>query len=318
MHENMREAFGRQLVELAGARDDFVVLDADVAGGTGTSAFREAFPERFIQCGIAEQNMFAMAAGLATTGVIPIVTCYAVFAAMRAVEQARNAIAYPDFNVKIAASHLGLDVGPDGATHQCLEDIAIYRAIPNMRVISPADPLEMQAMLPHMLDTPGPFYLRTGRSPLPPVCESGWSFEPGKGIWLRQGTDVAIICVGVMTHRALAAAEMLAAEGVDCAVLNMAWLKPLDADAVERAARACGVIVTAEDHNVLGGLGSAVAETVCERYPVPMVRVGVQDVFGESGEPEELAQAYGLDAAAIAAGVREALRRKAALPGGTA
>lgn len=310
MSETMRDAFGRVLVELAGQRDDFVVLDADVAGGTGTAVFRQAYPQRFIQCGIAEQNMFAAAAGLASTGVIPVVTCYAVFAAMRAVEQARNAIAYPDFNVKIAASHLGLDVGPDGATHQCLEDIAIYRAIPNMRVVSPADPVELAAVVPWLLDNHGPCYLRTGRSPLPRVFREGQTFPPGRALWLREGDDAAILAVGVMVHRALDAAQLLEAEGIHCSVLNMSWLKPLDAEAVTEAAQRCGAVVTAEDHTILGGLGGAVAEVLGERCPVPLQRVGIRDVFGESGEPDDLARAYGLDAPAIAQGVREVLRRK--------
>lgn len=311
MFETMRDAFGRVLVELADQRDDFVVMDADVAGGTGTAVFRQAYPHRFIQCGIAEQNMFAAAAGLASTGLIPVVTCYAIFAAMRALDQARNAIAYPNFNVKIAVSHLGLDVGPDGATHQCLEDISIYRAIPNMRVISPADPVELAALVPWMLDNPGPCYLRTGRSPLPRVFEAGQDFPPGKALRLRSGDDVAILAVGVMVHRALVAAQMLEAEGINSTVLNMSWIKPLDTEAVTEAAQHCGAIVTAEDHTILGGLGGAVAEVLGERCPVPLQRVGIRDVFGESGEPGDLARAYGLDAPSIAQAVRGVLRRKA-------
>ncbi|WP_419780983.1 transketolase family protein [Maridesulfovibrio sp.] len=308
--ENMRDAFGKALVELAAVRDDFVVLDADVAGGTGTYHFREAYPERFIQCAIAEQNMFSMAAGLAESGIIPIVTCYAVFASMRALEQARNSIAYPDFNVKIAASHLGLDVGPDGATHQALEDISIYRAIPNMTVVSPADQHELRAVLPHILDNHGPLYLRTGRSPLPDVFDADSKFEPGKAQRLAEGKDCTIMAVGVMVHRAVAAAKQLAAEGISCRVLNMSWLKPMDEEAVIKAAKETGAVVSCEDHNKYGGLGGAIMEIVCENHPVPVERVAINDVFGSSGEPEDLAREYGLMPEDIAAAVRKVLKRK--------
>ncbi|SMF44986.1 transketolase family protein [Desulfovibrio gilichinskyi] len=309
--ENMRDAFGKVLTELAGVRDDFVVLDADVAGGTGTYHFREAYPDRFIQCGIAEQNMFSMAAGLAESGIIPIVTCYAVFASMRALEQARNSIAYPEFNVKIAASHLGLDVGPDGATHQALEDIAIYRSIPKMSVVSPADPVELRAVMPYLLDTTGPLYLRTGRSPLPNVFDENTIFEHGKAQVLREGSDATIMAVGVMVHRAMKAAETLAKEGISCRVLNMSWLKPMDEAAVTKAAIETGAIVTCEDHNKYGGLGGAVMEIVCENAPVPVERVAVDDIFGASGEPEDLAKAYGLMPEDIVKAVRKVIKRKA-------
>ncbi len=309
--ENMRDAFGKALTALAAHRDDFVVLDADVAGGTGSYHFRNAFPDRFIQCGIAEQNMFSMAAGLAESGIIPIVTCYAVFASMRAIEQARNSIAYPNFNVKIAASHLGLDVGPDGATHQALEDIAIYRSIPNMTVVSPADPIELEAVLPFLLDQTGPLYLRTGRSPLPNVFDNTTVFEHGKAHMLRDGADVTIMAVGVMVHRALKAAEILAQAGVSCRVSNMSWLKPMDEAAVISAAKDTGAIVTCEDHNTYGGLGGAVSELVCQYQPVPVERVAVQDIFGASGDPEELAEKYGLSAQHIVNAVHKVLKRKA-------
>ncbi|WP_432738065.1 transketolase family protein [Maridesulfovibrio sp. FT414] len=309
--ENMRDAFGKVLTELAASRDDFVVLDADVAGGTGTYHFRQAYPDRFIQCGIAEQNMFSMAAGLAESEVIPIVTCYAVFASMRAIEQARNSIAYPEFNVKIAASHLGVDVGPDGASHQALEDIAIYRSIPRMTVVSPADPVELKAIMPYLLDTPGPLYLRTGRSPLPNVFDTDTVFEPGKANVLHEGEDATIMAVGVMVHRALEAAIQLAKEGIFCRVLNMSWLKPMDEEAVVKAARETGAIVTCEDHNKYGGLGGAVMEIVCENHPVPVERVAINDIFGASGEPEDLARAYGLMPEDIAEAVRKVIKRKA-------
>lgn len=308
--ENMRDAFGKVLTELAANRDDFVVLDADVAGGTGTYHFREAYPDRFIQCGIAEQNMFSMAAGLAESGVIPIVTCYAVFASMRALEQARNSIAYPEFNVKIAASHLGLDVGPDGATHQALEDIAIYRSIPRMSVVSPADPIELKAVMPYLLDNTGPLYLRTGRSPLPNVFDENTAIEHGKAHVLCEGEDVTIMAVGVMVHRALEAAEQLAKEGIFCRVLNMSWLKPMDEEAVIKAAQETGAIVTCEDHNKYGGLGGAVMEIVCENHPVPVKRVAVEDIFGASGEPEDLAKEYGLMPRNIVDAVKQVLKHK--------
>ncbi|MEW6659542.1 MAG: transketolase C-terminal domain-containing protein [Thermodesulfobacteriota bacterium] len=310
MMTTMREAFGKALVELAGRRDDFVVLDADVAGGTGAHIFREAFPERFIQCGIAEQNMMSVAAGLSTTGVIPVVTCYAVFAAMRALDQARNSIAYPGFRVKIVASHLGLDVGPDGPTHQCLEDIAIYRSIPNFKVVSPADPLELAKALPVVLDDPGPVYLRTGRSPLPTFYPGQADFQLGRGAILREGGDVTVVAVGVMVHRALEAAEILAGEGISCRVVNMSTLKPLDRDLLEECARRTGCLVTAEDHNILGGLGGAVAEVLAQTYPCPLEFVGVRDTFAESGEPPDLAAKYGLTAAHIAAAALKTIKRK--------
>jgi len=305
----MRDAFGRALVDLAGVRDDFVVLDADVAGGTGTAVFREAYPDRFIQCGIAEQNMMGVAAGLAATGIIPIVTCYAVFAAMRAVEQLRNSIAYPAFNVKVAVSHLGLDVGPDGATHQAIEDIAIIRAIPGIVLAAPADPTELAAALPVLLDHPGPVYLRTGRSPLPTLFDA-IHYEIGKGTVVREGDDVTVMAVGVMVHRALLAADLLAADNISCRVVNISTIKPLDTRMVEQCARETGCLVTAEDHTIFGGLGGAVAEAVCDTCPAPVVRVGIQDRYGESGEPEDLARLYGLMPEDIARAAKKAIQQK--------
>jgi transketolase len=311
----MREAFGKALVELAARRDDFVVLDADVAGGTGVHVFREAYPDRFIQCGIAEQNMMSVAAGLSTTGVIPVVACYAVFAAMRALDQARNSIAYPYFRVKIAASHLGLDVGPDGPTHQCLEDIAIFRSVPNFKVVSPADPVELAQALPVILDDPGPVYLRTGRSPIPTIFSNEIDFQLGRGVVLRQGWDVTVVAVGVMVHRALAAAALLEKEGISCRVVNMSTLKPIDRDLLEECALQTGCLVTAEDHNILGGLGGAVAEVLAQTYPCPLEFVGVRDAFAESGEPGDLAVKYGLAPAHIAAAAKRVIKRKEALNG---
>ena len=307
---SMRDAFGQSLLELAKEREDFVVLDGDVAGGTGANVFREAYPERFIQCGIAEQNMVSMAAGLATTGIIPIVTCYAVFASMRAIEQARNSVAYPNFNVKIAASHLGLDVGPDGATHQSIEDIAIFRAIPNFIVVSPADPQELSAALPVLVNHNGPVYLRTGRSPLPDVYEAPPKFAIGKADIMVDGDDVTIFAVGVMVHRALAAAQKCAQDGIKCRVVNMSSLKPLDEEVVIASARKTGAVVCAEDHNMFGGLGGAVAECMARLQPTPMEQVAVNDVFAESGEPDDLAVKYQLTVADIVLAVRKVIARK--------
>lgn len=307
---SMRDAFGQALVDLAKTRHDFIVLDADVAGGTGAHFFRREFPDRFIQCGIAEQNMMSVAAGLSTTGVIPIVTCYAIFASMRAIEQVRNSIAYPKFNVKIAASHLGLDVGPDGPTHQAIEDIAIYRSIPNFKVISPADPNELKAVLPLILDIEGPVYLRTGRSPLPTFLDEDVKFQCGKGSILTEGEDVTIIAVGVMVYRVVKAAEMLKNEGMSCRVVNMSSLKPIDTELILSSAEKTGGFVTAEDHNVMGGLGSAVAEVLVENYPVPMVRVGIIDRFAESGDPDDLAEKYNLNIEAIIKAVKKVIRLK--------
>jgi len=306
---SMRDAFGNCIVELARIRDDFVILDADVAGGTGTKLFRTTFPDRFIQCGIAEQNMMSVAAGLSTTEIIPVVTCYAVFASMRAIEQARNSIAYPNFNVKVVASHLGLDVGPDGPTHQAIEDISIYRSIPNFKIAAPADPNEMKAVLPVMLDSYGPVYLRTGRSPLPTFLEENIKFEWGKGKILVEGNDVTIIAVGVMVYRALEAAKQLKKEGVSCRVVSMSSLKPIDKKLIIDSAKKTGFIITAEDHNIIGGLGGAVAEVLGENYPVPMVRVGIMDCFAESGDPRELAEKYGLDSKGIEKAVKKILKK---------
>lgn len=304
----MRDAFGESLVRLAAKRDDFVVLDADVAGGTGTNVFRDAFPGRFIQCGIAEQNMMSVAAGLSTTGVIPVVTCYAVFASMRAIEQARNSIAYPNFNVKIAASHLGTDVGPDGPTHQAIEDIAIFRSIPNFKVVAPADPFELHKAFEAVLDTPGPFYMRTGRSPIPAIFDDKVEFELGKAKVLREGTDVTIAAVGVMVARAIEAAQKLEKEGISARVVNVSTIKPIDRETIVESALRTGAIVTAEDHNIMGGLGSAVAEVVCEHAPVPLRMLGLPDIFAESGAPDDLARKYGLTADNIVSKVKEVLR----------
>ncbi len=296
--DTLREAFGRTLTRLGQERDDFVVFDADVAGGTGTHHFRKSHPQRFFQFGIAEQNMMAAAGGFATIGYPVFVTTFAVFA-LRAYEQARLSIAYSKRNVKIVVSHPGLDVGPDGASAQCLEDIATFRALPDMVVVSPADSLETEQATAAILDYQGPVYMRTGRSPCPRVLPDDYQFELGKAKILRDGQDVTIVACGVEVARALQAAVQLADEGISARVVNCSTIKPLDTETLVACARETGAIVTAEDHNVLGGLGGAVAECLARHYPCPMEFVGVQDRFGESGEPEELIDLFGIGVTAI-------------------
>jgi transketolase len=285
-----------------------VLLDADIAGGTGAHHFRKAFPERFFQFGIAEQNMMAAAGGMAAAGLIPMVTTFAVFC-LRAFEQARLA-AYAGRNIKIVASHPGLDVGPDGGSAQALEDLAAFRAIPGMTVVSPADPVEMGCAMRAILDHKGPVYMRTGRSPARRLFAPGHRFELGKGQVLREGVDVTIVACGVEVARALDAADILARQNVEARVVNMPTIKPLDTDLLAACARETGCFVTAEDHNVFGGLGSAVAEALARRAPAPIEFVGAEDRFGESGEPEELAERYGLTAPHIAAAAHRAVARK--------
>jgi transketolase len=296
--DSLREAFGKTLVKLADQYPDFVVLDADIAGGTGTHHFRKSNPERFFQFGIAEQNMMAAAGGMAAVGLIPFVTTFAVFC-LRAFEQARLSIAYTNRNVKIVASHPGLDVGPDGASAQALEDIAAYRAIPGMVVISPSDPLEVELATKAILDYRGPVYMRTGRSPAKRILNEDYSFELGKGRILRDGSDVTIIACGVEVARALDAAQLLAQEGVSARVVNLSTIKPIDKDLIIKCAEETKGIVTAEDHNIFGGLGSAVAEVIVQHKPALMRFIGVKDSFGESGEPEELAEKYEIDTLSI-------------------
>jgi len=307
--DSLREAFGKALTEIAPSYPNVVVLDADIAGGTGVHHFRDAYPKQFIQCGIAEQNMMAMAGGLAAVGLIPIVTTFAVFM-LRAIEQARLSIAYADMNVKIVASHPGLDVGPDGASAQCLEDLACYRSIPNMVVLSPCDPLEVSLATKAILDFEGPVYMRTGRSDATKILSEDYKFEIGKGKILQEGTDVSIIACGVEVARAMEAAELLLEEGISARVVNMSTIKPIDTKLLVNCAKDTGAIVTAEDHNILGGLGSAVAEAIVQNEPCPMEFVGVKDVFGESGEPVELAEKYELTAAFIVNAAKRAINRK--------
>ena len=307
--ETLREAFGRALTDLAGRYPALVVLDADVAGGTGTHHFRRAHPDRFIQFGIAEQNMVAAAAGLALAGKLPVASTFAIFA-LRAVEQVRQSIAYPHLNVKLAASHPGLDAGPDGASAQALEDLAAFRAIPGMTVVSPADAIEMTKAVTAILDYNGPVYVRTGRSPARRIFDESYVFELGRGRIVRDGGDVTIVACGVEVARALDAADLLARDGVAARVVNMWTIKPIDKALLVACARETGAFVTAEDHNVIGGLGGAVAETLARTIPSPIEFIGLQDVFGESGEPDELAAKYGLAGPSIADAARRAMARK--------
>jgi len=307
--DSLREAFGKSLTALAPDYPHAVVLDADIAGGTGTHHFRSAFPERFYQFGIAEQNMMSAAGGMAATGLVPFVTTFAVFC-LRAIEQARLSIAYAQRNVKIVASHPGLDVGPDGGSAQALEDLAAFRALPGMTVLSPADPVEMASAVKAVLDHQGPVYMRTGRSPARRVFGDDHVFTIGRGTVLREGEDITLIACGVEVARALDAGEILSERGLSARVVAMASIKPIDADLIVESARRTGCIVTAEDHNIYGGLGGAVAEVLATRAPCPLEIVGVKDVFGESGEPEELAEKYGLTGPHIAAAAERALARK--------
>src|SRR5271156_1829192 len=307
--DSLREAFGKALSSLADEFPKLVVLDADIAGGTGVHHFRKSHPDRFLQFGIAEQNMMAAAGGLAAVGLMPVVTTFAVFC-LRAVEQARLSLAYARRNAKIVASHPGLDVGPDGGSAQALEDLAAFRAIPGMTVISPADPIEMALATRAIIEFEGPVYMRTGRSPATRVFDTDHKFEIGKGQIIRDGSDVTIVACGVEVARSLEAAKLLEADGVSARVVNMATIKPIDAELLARCAEETGAIVTAEDHNIHGGLGGAVAEALAATRPCPIEFVGVKDTFGASGEPEELAYAYEIAAPFIAAAARKVLKRK--------
>jgi transketolase len=307
--DSLREAFGKALSAIADEFPKLVVLDADIAGGTGVHHFRKSHPERFVQFGIAEQNMMAAAGGMAAVGLMPVVTTFAVFC-LRAIEQARLSLCYARRNAKIVASHPGLDVGPDGGSAQALEDLACFRAIPGMTVISPADATEMALATRAILQFDGPVYMRTGRSPSPHLFGDDHVFEIGKGQIIRQGNDLTIIACGAEVARALAAADLLAADGVSARVVNMATIKPIDAELVARCSRETGAIVTAEDHNIHGGLGGAVAEALAATSPCPVEFVGVKDVFGASGEPEELAHHYEIAAPHIAAAAKRVLQRK--------
>jgi transketolase len=307
--DSLREAFGKALSALGDEFPNLVVLDADIAGGTGVHHFRKSHPKRLLQFGIAEQNMMAAAGGLAATGLIPVVTTFAVFC-LRAIEQARLSLCYARRNAKIVASHPGLDVGPDGGSAQALEDLAAFRAIPGMTVISPADPTEMTLATRAMLEYQGPVYMRSGRSPAPRLFGDDHKFEIGKGQILRDGDDVTIVACGVEVARALAAADMLGRDGISARVVNMATIKPIDTALLSICSLETGAIVTAEDHNIHGGLGGAVAEALAQTRPCPIEFVGVRDVFGASGEPEELAQHFGISAPFIAYAARRVIARK--------
>ena len=305
-----RESYGMALAEL-GEKYDIVVMDADLSKSTKTDTFKKKFPERFINTGIAEGNMLSTAAGLASTGKIVFASSFAMFAAGRAFEQIRNSIGYPHLNVKIGATHAGISVGEDGATHQCLEDMGIMRTIPGMVIINPADHVEAMAAVEAAVKYEGPVYLRFGRLPVPQIYdENTYKFEIGKGVQLAEGKDATIIATGLMVPYAMEARELLKNDGIDAAVINIHTIKPIDRDIIEKAARETGAIVTAEEHNVNCGLGSAVAEVLCETCPVPMLRVGTQDVFGKSGKPYELLKEYGLSAENIAENVKKAITKK--------
>ena len=306
-----RESYGAALSEL-GEKYDFLVLDADLAAATKTGVFKKKFPERFFDCGIAEGNMMSVAAGIAATGKTVFASTFAMFAAGRAFEQVRNSIGYPHLNVKIGATHAGITVGEDGATHQCNEDIALMRTIPGMVIISPADADEAYAAVEAAINHYGPVYMRFGRFPVPNLTSEmqGYKFELGKGVLYREGRDVTIVANGYMVHLALEAAEMLAAEGIDAEVINIHTIKPIDSELIVASAKKTGAVVTAEEHSVIGGLGSAVCDVLAENCPVPVVKVGVNDEFGRSGKVPELLEIYGLTAKNIYEKAKLAVSKK--------
>lgn len=306
-----REAYGEALAEFGAVYDNLVVLDADLSKSTKTATFQKKFPERHINCGIAEGNMMAVAAGLATTGKIVFASTFAMFAAGRAFEQVRNSIGYPHLNVKIGATHAGLSVGEDGASHQCNEDIGLMRTIPGMVIINPSDAVEARAAVEAAIKHDGPVYLRFGRLAVPVINDRpDYKFELGRGIELASGKDVTIIATGLMVPEALEAKKMLAADGIDARVINIHTIKPIDREIIAKAAAETGAIVTAEEHNIIGGLGSAVCEVVAEECPVPVVRVGVEDSFGKSGPAKAVLEYYGLTAANIAEKAKKAVSLK--------
>ena len=305
-----RDAYGEALAELGAVNENIVVLEADLSKSTKTSDFKKVYPERHFNMGIAEQNMLGVAAGFAAAGKIPFASSFAVFATGRAYDQIRNSIAYPNLNVKIAATHAGLTVGEDGGSHQMLEDIALMRALPNMTVIVPADGIETKQAIKAAAEYEGPVYIRMGRPKVPVLFDDNYTFEIGKGVVLKEGTDVTLVGTGIMVSKAVEAAELLAAEGISAAVVNISTIKPLDAELIIAQAQKTGAIVTCEEHNIYGGLGSAVAEVLVENCPVPMARVGVADKFGESGLPDELLEKHGLTAANIAAQAKAVIAKK--------
>lgn len=306
-----RESYGEALVELAEVNENIVVLDADLAEATKTVKFKKACPERFIDCGIAEANMMGIAAGLASTGKIPFASSFAMFAAGRAYEIVRNSIGYPHLNVKIGATHAGISVGEDGATHQCCEDIALMRTIPGMVIINPADDIEAKAAVKAAAEHDGPVYMRFGRLAVPVInTNEEYKFELGKGITLKSGNDITIVATGLLVNEALIAAEKLANDGIDARVINIHTIKPLDREIIEKAAKETGVIVTCEEHSVIGGLGEAVCEVVCSSTPVPVIKIGVQDRYGYSGPATVLLEQFGLCAENIYNVTKDALKLK--------
>ena len=305
-----REAYGKALAEFGESYPDMVVLDADLAAATKTGVFKKKFPDRHIDCGIAESNMMGIAAGLSLTGKIPVASTFAMFASGRAFEQVRNSIGYPHLNVKIGATHAGITVGEDGASHQCNEDIALMRTIPGMTILNPADAVEARACVKAALDYEGPVYLRFGRAAVPVINDRpDYHFGMGKGVLLKEGNDVTIVATGIMVAAALEAAEKMETEGVSAEVINIHTIKPLDKDLIIKSARKTGKVVTAEEHTIIGGLGGAVCEALCEDYPVPVCRIGINDVFGESGSAGALLVKYGLDGDGVYRRVKEFLAK---------
>ena len=304
-----RESYGNALKELAEEFPNLVVLDADLAAATKTGIFKKAYPDRHIDCGIAESNMMGIAAGLATVGKIPFASSFAMFAAGRAFEQVRNSIGYPHLNVKIGATHAGISVGEDGATHQCNEDLALMRTIPGMVVMCPSDDVEAKAAVKAAAEYEGPVYLRFGRAACPVINDRpDYKFEIGKGNVVREGSDVTIVATGICVGNALEAAEMLAADGISAEVINICTIKPLDEELIVKSAKKTGKVVTAEEHSVIGGLGSAVCDALCKSYPVPVKKIGMQDTFGESGSAAALVEKYQLDGKGIYAQVKEFMK----------
>ena len=301
-----RESYGNALVELGAEHDNLIVLDADLAAATKTGVFKKAYPDRHIDCGIAECNMMGITAGLSTTGIVPFASTFAMFAAGRAFEQVRNSIGYPHLNVKIGATHAGISVGEDGATHQCNEDIALMRTIPGMVILNPADDVEAKACVKAAYEYNGPVYLRFGRLAVPVINDRpDYKFELGKGVVLREGKDVTIVATGLCVSSALEAAEKLAADGIDAKIINIHTIKPLDEELIVAAAKETGKVVTVEEHSVIGGLGSAVCDALAEKCPVPVKKIGVQDVFGESGPAVALLAKYKLDGEGVYEQVKE-------------
>ena len=301
-----RESYGNALVELGAEHDNLIVLDADLAAATKTGVFKKAYPDRHIDCGIAECNMMGIAAGLSTTGIVPFASTFAMFAAGRAFEQVRNSIGYPHLNVKIGATHAGISVGEDGATHQCNEDIALMRTIPGMVILNPADDIEAKACVKAAYEYNGPVYLRFGRLAAPVINDRpDYKFELGKGVVLREGKDLTIVATGLCVSSALEAAEKLAADGIDAKVINIHTIKPLDEELIVAAAKETGKVVTVEEHSVIGGLGNAVCDALAEKCPVPVKKIGVQDVFGESGPAVALLAKYKLDGEGVYEQVKE-------------